>query len=61
MILATINPESDTDGIVLTVAESHRGYAVSLTDLDAGEVFPTVQFFPTEAEAVAYALECAHV
>lgn len=59
MLLATINPESEADGIVLTVTESHRGYAVILTDLDAGEVFPAVQVFPTQAEAIDYALECA--
>lgn len=45
-------------GIKATVTPTTRGFAVSLTDTDAGETLPSVKLFPSGDKALA--IEYAH-
>ena len=50
---------TSSDGsLVAKVVEVPGGYAISIRDVEAGEVVPTVVTYPDRDRAVAYAKKC---
>lgn len=55
-VIKTIENEG---GTAIIVAQIANGFSVSIKDIEADEVFPTILIFKTEAEALAKAQSIA--
>ena len=58
-VIATFNDEEH--GIEARVAKIDKGYSLTIKDTDSGDVLPTANIYPTEAEAIAKAKKVARI